>query len=334
MQREIKTNRTRMRVVGVGLDTTTPSVSFGNPDLTSVSKTGTGDVTINFRTNYAATPVCVGCVGSGIPDGGYLTLFPSPTTSAARFRLLNSSAGAGDSASDLICFGRGDASTALTSLQNVLCATDRCSLLGFTIDGTTSSGSITVGGSSALLTKNGTGDYTLTFKPAFGRTPIIAATVQNAATSMIKVASKSAASINIKTFTDAAVAADRIFHVLVLGTLSKEETGRVYAPINGSQRKPRLIAVKVNYSGGVPSVSTNTSDISAVTDNGTGDFTLTFAKPFRRAPVVVSSAEGDISTVVSVSSTQARILVGTSNGTPFDTPAHVVILGSDDPAQY
>lgn len=333
MQREIKTNRVRSRVVGIGLDTTTPTVSFGGANLTGVSKTGTGDVTATFRTNYADTPVCVGCVGSGIPDGGYLTLFPSPTTSSVRFRLLNSGAGAGDSTGDVICFGRDSANSELTDPQIVKCATDRCVLLGITVDGT-GTASITTGKGDATLVDNGTGDYTLTFTPAFGRTPIIAATVQNAATSMIKVASKSASSVNIKTFTDAAVAADRIFHVLVLGTLSKEETGRVYAPLNGTQRLQRVIAVKVDYSGGVPSISTNATDISSVTDNGTGDFTLTFANPFRRAPVVVSSAEGDIATVVSVSATQARILVGTSNGTPFDTPAHVAILGSDDPAQY
>lgn len=334
MQREIKINRTRSRVLGISFDTTTPSISFGNPDLSSVSRTGAGDVTFNFRTNYATTPVCVGCVGAGIADGGYLSLFPSPSSSAVRLRTLTSAGATADSAGDLICFGRGDASTALTSLQTLLCATDRCSLIGLTVDGTTSSGTMTVGGGDASVTKNGTGDYTLTFKPAFGRTPVIAATVQNAATSMIRVSAKSAASVTIKTFTAAAVPADRIFHVFILGTRSKEETGRVYAPINGSQRESRLIAVKVNYSGGVPSVSTNTTDISAVSDNGTGDFTLTLARPFRRAPVVVSSAEGDVATVISVSSTQVRILVGDSAGTAADTPAHVAILGSDDPAQY
>lgn len=112
--------------------------------------------------------------------------------------------------------------------------------------------------------------------------------------------------------------------------------------VKSTQRNPRIIAVQLAWSGGVPSVVSGLggSDVT-VTDNGTGDVTLTWVKPFRRAPIVVAtpmSATGDaiVTLQAQPSVTACRLLVwdGTDGTTAKDNiPLNVHVIGYDSADQ-
>ncbi len=57
--------------------------------------------------------------------------------------------------------------------------------------------------------------------------------------------------------------------------------------IKGTQRLPRILAIRVNGTG-TAAIQEGGFDATLV-DNGTGDYTLTFRKPFARKPVAVAS---------------------------------------------
>lgn len=88
-------------------------------------------------------------------------------------------------------------------------------LLAFKVTGT-GTAAIGEGASDATLTDNGTGDYTLTFRKAFLRAPIVTVTTMTANT-RAEVAAASASSCQILTKNDATSATDAVFLVQVLG---------------------------------------------------------------------------------------------------------------------
>lgn len=112
--------------------------------------------------------------------------------------------------------------------------------------------------------------------------------------------------------------------------------------VKSSQRNPRIIAVQLAWSGGVPSVVSGlgSTDVT-VTDNGVGDVTLTFAKAFARAPIVTAmpmSATGDaiVTLQAQPSATACRLLVwdGTDGTTAKDNiPLNVHVIGYDSSEQ-
>jgi hypothetical protein len=70
-----------------------------------------------------------------------------------------------------------------------------------------------------------------------------------------------------------------------------------------------------------------------LTDNGTGDYTLTFAVPYKQVPVVVGLpvTAGVVLRIGAVSVSAVQILVfATADGTTAtDADFHVMIMGSD-----
>ena len=77
------------------------------------------------------------------------------------------------------------------------------------------SGAIVIGANQASIVVNGTGDYTITFKEVFER-PVLA--VASCITKhYAQIVSQSASAVQIKTFTDAGVAANADFNLMVVG---------------------------------------------------------------------------------------------------------------------
>ena len=110
--------------------------------------------------------------------------------------------------------------------------------------------------------------------------------------------------------------------------------------IKSQQRLPRMIAVQIAWSGGVPSLINGANEVS-LTDNGTGDVTITFAKPFARVPVVnanVVAAAGDAIVCLQAQPTASacRLVVfdATDGTTAKDNiPLNVQIIGFDSADQ-
>lgn len=100
--------------------------------------------------------------------------------------------------------------------------------------------------------------------------------------------------------------------------------------IKGSQRLPRLIAFEVDGTG-TAAIGEGASE-AALTDNGTGDWTLTFTVPFLRAPVVTSGCKTATGYVeLSVISTTAVRVLGkkTTDNSALDVKFQLHVLGWD-----
>ncbi len=103
--------------------------------------------------------------------------------------------------------------------------------------------------------------------------------------------------------------------------------------IKGTQRLPRVLAFRVDGTG-TASILEGSFD-AALTDNGTGDYTLTFTKAFARTPVVVVTpigASGDVIATLDTISTTAVIINtwdGTDGTTAKDADFHVLVHGWD-----
>lgn len=103
--------------------------------------------------------------------------------------------------------------------------------------------------------------------------------------------------------------------------------------IKGSQRLPRLIALRVDGTG-TASILEGAFDATLV-DNGTGDYTLTFATPFKRVPVCVGSAVGAVEATLNVvpSVSAVQVLLQDNAGAAIDSDFHLMVLGFDSADQ-
>lgn len=108
--------------------------------------------------------------------------------------------------------------------------------------------------------------------------------------------------------------------------------------IKGTQRLPRLLAFKLTGTG-TAALNEGGSD-ATLTDNGTGDYTLTFTRAFLRAPVViatpVASAGDVICSLHTISTSAVRIVAfdGTDGTTAKDAVLHIMVLGWDTADTY
>lgn len=102
-------------------------------------------------------------------------------------------------------------------------------------------------------------------------------------------------------------------------------------PILGRQRLPHIIGARVDGTG-TASMLEGGQEIT-LTDNGTGDYTLTFGTAFARVPVVVASpltADAIIQIgTISASAVQILGFDATDGTTAKDIDFHVMILGWD-----
>lgn len=105
--------------------------------------------------------------------------------------------------------------------------------------------------------------------------------------------------------------------------------------IKGTQRLPRLLALKVDGVSGPAAISIGQFD-ATLADNGVGDYTITPVVPFARAPIVVVSCQtaGRYAEVASASASAIQILVkNPASGAAADAVFHVMILGYDSAEQ-
>lgn len=105
--------------------------------------------------------------------------------------------------------------------------------------------------------------------------------------------------------------------------------------IKGTQRLSRLLAFLLTGTG-TAAIGEGSTDATLV-DNGTGDWTLTFVKPFARAPIVTVSSKtsATILQLATVSSTVINVKAfGVDGTTAKDAVIEILCLGWDTPDQY
>lgn len=106
--------------------------------------------------------------------------------------------------------------------------------------------------------------------------------------------------------------------------------------IKGTQRHPRQIAFRVDGTG-TASILEGTTD-ATLTDNGTGDYTLTWAQPFARVPVVVvtpvTTAIHCEHTGASTTAVNIKTFAVADGTTATDADFHVLVYGYDSADVY
>jgi hypothetical protein len=103
--------------------------------------------------------------------------------------------------------------------------------------------------------------------------------------------------------------------------------------IKSDQRLMRMMSVKLDGTG-TAALSGSSYLSMTLTDNGTGDYTLTFDEAFQRAPEVhvsIAQAAGvhAVVSAVSVSACTIKTFAAADGTTAADADMHVLIVGSD-----
>lgn len=99
--------------------------------------------------------------------------------------------------------------------------------------------------------------------------------------------------------------------------------------IKATQRLPRQLAFKVTGTG-TAAISIGQFD-GTLADNGTGDYTITFAKPFARAPICVASCQTATcyAEIAASSSSSVQILTKSNANAATDAVFHLIVQGYD-----
>lgn len=171
--------------------------------------------------------------------------------------------------------------------------------------------------------------YTFTWTRAFGRAPIIVASAIGATAANVKITSTAVDTGVISAAAVDGTPGDRDFCALVFGSNAINDTQGVLRPVVVPQIAPRLEVFTVDGSG-TAAISVGSTD-ATLTDNGTGDWTLTFTKAFKRAPICVVTGATRAQLQTAPTTTAVRILGFNAAGSAAaDQVFTVFCLGYDD----
>tara|TARA_R110000868_G_scaffold276891_1_gene536677 strand:- start:1465 stop:1794 length:330 start_codon:yes stop_codon:yes gene_type:complete len=104
--------------------------------------------------------------------------------------------------------------------------------------------------------------------------------------------------------------------------------------VKSTQRLTRLLSFRVDGTG-TASILEGSQQATLV-DNGTGDYTLTFAVPFVRVPVCSGNAIGSTAAIINVavvSISAVQIKAFDAAGAAVDVDFHLSVLGFDSADQ-
>jgi len=106
--------------------------------------------------------------------------------------------------------------------------------------------------------------------------------------------------------------------------------GKMLRKIMGEQRGMRVIGCRLDGTGTAAILEGGISSLTLV-DNGTGDYTLTFAEPYKRVPLIVAtSVTADINiTIGTLTTTSVQLLATDLAAAATDADMHIMIMGWD-----
>lgn len=337
MLRTIRNVHLRPRLLGYTVTTSgsaaTIATALGKDDMASSTRNGVGKSTSVPLEPFRRAPIVVASAGSDLPATGP-TVCHDTVATASSFVLecSDASAGAvGEGTAHALVLGWDSPVTDKTLAQDVKGIVTRARVEVFKVNGTTPA--IEIGGKAGRLTENGTGDYTITFERGFGYAPVCVGTIVSGANSRtVQISSSTAKSVRVLTSSLGGSGEDNTFYLVCYGSDSKERVGRTYQPVTSSQRKPRIVAGRISSAA---AVTIGTGDVTAAT-GATGVYTVTFAVPFKREPVVVATALTGRIRVSTAASTSAVTFTIRDQGdsTDLNDGFDFMAFGFDDVSQY
>jgi len=207
------------------------------------------------------------------------------------------------------------------------------------IDTDTATSSIDVGSDDiSAISFVSTGILDVTFRSPFYTTPIVlgsAATVNNRACGL-RGANTTKTGARLCITDETGTAADDDGYFLIIGRDSQftDAFHKFAGDVKGTRVDPRVLLFHVDGTG-TASILNGTYD-AALTDNGTGDYTLTFDETFSSAPIVVACATGtEASCAVTATSISACTIESTNAaGSATDTDFYAVVIGWDSTSEH
>lgn len=253
---------------------------IGAQEYSAKSRTGAGASSHTFLQKFRRGSVVVASIGADVADGGYATLGTCDASGLA----LNSlgSGGAGDDGTlHALCLGWNNEYLFNSLPQEVRAYFHDAKIVRGRV---TSAGAEGLSSGKFSVSLANTSEYTITFTPAFARTPIVIPTIIGTSAGSWKITAVSASSVTIKTFDTSGLATAAAFDFVAYGSGAPNEIGLANADIFVPGLKNEIIGGVFN--GSASTISIGSVDYSFV-KNSTGDYTLTFSRPFVDEPVVL-----------------------------------------------
>lgn len=341
MLRTAKCDHLGLLISGFQFTTTSdPSatIDVGSNDVGSVSRSAAGKAAITLRETglHKRGPISLVGIGADIADGGYGVFDTAPASDVLTAELLNASGSGDDGSGHVLSAGFISAVTDLVRPQSEVKATFQGAILqGYYID---SDGTLLSGGTQGSVSKTGTGTYVVTFTPAFAR--IVSALACGVGSSAIrtKITALSALSVSISTFDDSGTPSDEAFMLMVLGANRSSDAGRMKRPLKVPQLQPRIIIGSMTDESGTPTPAIGAAANGVtytVSDQGTGNYDITFSRPFKRAPIVIPCAKDNGAQIEAASTVNGcTIRIFDDGGTAADDDVGFLILGYDNEQEY
>lgn len=324
MLRPIKCDHYLPRVVAGKIINTagTPSVSAGcQDDVSSVTDNATGDQSVNLSQIFKRKGASV--VTSGVGTGS-ISNITSNTAALCRSILRTEAGTAVDGTGYWLSVGFDHALSQKSLSPATVVATRHGTILEAGDCGSTG----TMGNGKYRFTAGAvTSTFTLTPTRPFGDTPIVLATARSATAKVCNVTSTAVNSIVVDTFDAAGSGSAAAFNFLVLTKTNAIRQGLRRSILQTTQKGGRLVIFEVTYTTGTPAITVGSED-GAIVDNGTGDFSITLTKPFKRhANWIASPDSSHICTDNSGTSLSVCNILTFSNAGAAVDPGVVYVIG-------
>ncbi len=326
-----------------------PAVTTGINDRSSITDHGTGDFTITYKTPFSYESATADWDTAAFSTlysttGNLYAAIQTNTNSAVRVDQNGKSA---DFKCDVIVVGwESTASEAKGMPQRVHCNLRNPRMLAMRMD--SGGASLSPGRGMGTVSLVSTGKYKIIYKRAFGKEPCVHITLdsQGGTTGQraaIIAAETDASQLVFETRSSAGALVASNAQILVIGTDSTDDTGGQREIVQISARGTDLITygVKMNAANAVEFGSKDYS----LTDNGTGDATLTYlhgimsTSAYAKAPISIacaSNATTAVNPVISqTSGSVVRVLTKVAaTGANGDTTFSVLSIGFNETTDY
>lgn len=198
--------------------------------------------------------------------------------------------------------------------------------------------------SPGSLARAAAGEVLATIKKPFGRLPVCVGGIGTGGALGCYCVNKQlttagTAVLQHRNASGTAGTAEAQIHGLIFGWDSTYETITRNQIVNGTQKRIRLFGLKIDTSQTAAANSTaipiGYSQVKSVTDNGVGDWTIVFKRPFARKPVVIPTGFNASNAVravriKAVTVNSVRIDVGTEAAAAVDGLVELLIHGYDN----
>lgn len=318
------------------------TVNIGTLDVHSAASASTGKAYLTLKEPFRQVPIVVGTPMQSVGAAGALLLDADHTEII--LKLLTHDGTAADDgafhalalgwdAEDLVAYRYGpqNAPFRVKSTWN----SPRLEL--FKVTGHATTPVVNIGSRKATVSRNGAGDYTLTFTRPFAHDDVVAVVgVISASAAHAHIVSATATAVRFLIGASGSGSDSLVAYIVVKGSDSLAPAGLQRKVLQVSDRRPRVIAGHVAYSAGVPSIVHGTDQFT-VSDTGTGVLTVTFTDAFLREPFVFVNKDTAGYCTLNAAAGVGSCVMNFFNGAGAAAdPADVqfMIFGYDDADEY